>query len=191
MKLILFGDSLTYGYGVSSNENIETLIKNAYPSWKVINKGINGDSTRDARKRFERDVASLKPDIVTFLFGSNDSAMGEGYITLYEYNINLEMMIEKLKLINPKCKIIMITPPPVDDTVFMPYNYNERLEPYVENCRNLAKKHNLVLADFNLHLKEVIKNGIDEYLQEDGEHLSKKGYIEFFKCIEKSLKNSF
>lgn len=189
MKLLLFGDSLTFGYGVWEKDNIETLLKSAYPQWDIINKGVNGDTTREALERFEADVLNNNPDVVTFLFGSNDSAMGEGpYRTVYEYNLNMEIMTEQLLLKNKSAKIIYITPPPVDETIFMPWTYNKRLEPYCNACRKLAEKYNGILADFNQYLTHLGGNSIDQYLQEDGCHLSEKGYLAFFECINGVLK---
>jgi Lysophospholipase L1 and related esterases len=190
MKLLLFGDSLTFGYGVWEKDNIENLIKSAHPQWQVINKGVNGDTTREALDRFEADVLSKNPDAVTFLFGTNDSAMGDGpYRTVYEYNLNMEIMTEHLLLKNKDVKIIYITPPPVDETVFMPWTYNDRLAPYCDKCRKLAEKYNCILIDLNSYLTILAENNIDEYLQEDGCHLSEKGYLAFFDCLESTLKS--
>jgi len=189
MKLLLFGDSLTFGYGVWEKDNIETLIKSAYPQWQIINKGVNGDTTREALDRFEADVLSYNPDAVTFLFGSNDSAMGDGpYRTVYEYNLNMEIMTEQLLLKNKNIKIIYITPPPVDETVFMPWTYNDRLAPYCGACRKLAEKYNGILVDFNQYFTLLAENNIAQYLQEDGCHLSEKGYLALFDCLDAALK---
>lgn len=188
MKLLLFGDSITFGYGVWEKDNIESLLKSAHRHWKIVNKGVNGDTTREALDRFETDVLNHNPDIVTFLFGSNDSAMGEGpYRTVYEYNLNLEIMTEQLLLKNKNAKIIYITPPPVDETVFMPWTYNDRIAPYCNACYNLAKKYNGILVDFNQYLSTLAGQDIASYLQEDGCHLSEKGYLAFFDCLEKAL----
>ena len=189
MKLLLFGDSLTFGYGVWEKDNIETLIKSAYPQWDIINKGVNGDTTREALDRFETDVLNNNPDVVTFLFGSNDSAIGEGpYRTVYEYNLNMEIMTEQLMLKNKNVKILYITPPPVDETVFMPWTYNHRIAPYCNACHKLAEKYNGILVDFNQYLTDLGKNNIAQFLQEDGCHLSEKGYVAFFDCLNDSLK---
>ncbi|MDD3570627.1 MAG: GDSL-type esterase/lipase family protein [Lachnospiraceae bacterium] len=192
MKLLLFGDSLTFGYGVWKKDNIETLIKSAYPQWDIINKGVNGDTTREALERFEEDVLNNNPDVITFLFGSNDSAMGEGpYRTVYEYKLNMEKMTEMLLLKNKNAKIIYITPPPVDETVFMPWTYNDRLEPYCNACHNLAEKYNGILVDFNQYLTNLGGKNIAEYLQEDGCHLSEKGYLAFFHYLNMALQTLY
>ena len=78
MRVVLFGDSLTFGYGVWPKDNLASLLQQARPQWEILNRGVNGDTTREAEERFEADVLSCHPDLVTFFFGSNDSAPGEG-----------------------------------------------------------------------------------------------------------------
>ncbi len=186
MKIVLFGDSLTFGYGVWPKDNIENLLKKHYKNIEFVNSGMNGDTTREAVIRFQKDVLIHNPDVVTFMFGSNDSAMGDGpYRTLFEYRANIELMIEKLKCKNKKCEMIFITPPPVDDFVFMPWTYNDRLEPYCETLRQIAQKHNAYLSDLNFHFNSL--QNLPQYLQEDGCHLSEKGYAEFFECLKNTI----
>ena len=74
-KIVMFGDSLTFGYGVLKKDSIEYLLKNK--GYDIINSGVNGDNTRNALARIEKDVLFYDCDIVTILFGSNDSAPSE------------------------------------------------------------------------------------------------------------------
>ena len=119
-NLVLFGDSLTYGYGVFKKDNIASLIQNRFKKLSVINSGVNGDTTREALKRLNRDVISFSPVIATILFGSNDSAPSENaYRTIYEFNKNMTAIIDTIKTSKKGTEIILITPPPVHDGVFM------------------------------------------------------------------------
>lgn len=63
--LVTFGDSLT---ALSSWPQDSAKELNMYLS----NAGIGGNTSADALKRFERDVASKDPDFVTIAFGTND-----------------------------------------------------------------------------------------------------------------------
>ena len=90
--IVGFGDSLTFGYGVSQRttytRRLEAFLPQCYPSvnWKIQNSGINGDTTREALQRLQKDVLRHHPNIVFILFGSNDSSFLEGqYRTPYEY----------------------------------------------------------------------------------------------------------
>ena len=57
MKLICIGDSLTFGFGMSRNVRWTTLVERE-TDWKVVNQGINGDTTGGM-------LARLGPDVLT------------------------------------------------------------------------------------------------------------------------------
>ena len=185
-----FGDSLTYGYGVEiSTGFMARLQKNLpmlYPSvpWNIVNSGVNGDTSREGLSRLQRDVLRHNPAIVTVLFGTNDSAFVEyQYRTITEYERNMSEIITKIQNHhNPaehrdsSASVLLITPPPVLDNVFMPYTTNKRLQPYCGIIKKLSRELNCPLADFNTHMLEQSKGNLGYYLQEDGAHLSEKGY---------------
>ena len=175
---VLFGDSLTYGYGVYKKDSLSYLIEKRFPKLSVINSGVNGDTTREALLRLERDVLSFSPYLTTILFGSNDCAPGEwSHRTVEEFQSNLEMIIDRIRQKSPLCHIILIAPPPVDETVFMPWTTNKRLAPYCDVVRDLSQNKNCILADFNKYILEVSQGNMETFLQEDGCHLSEKCYI--------------
>ena len=184
-NLVLFGDSLTYGYGVFKKDNIASLIQNRFKKLSVINSGVNGDTTREALKRLNRDVISFSPVIATILFGSNDSAPSENaYRTIYEFNKNMRAIIDTIKTSKKGTEIILITPPPVDDGVFMPPTTNARLAPYCDAIREIAQRQGLFLCDLNKEFPRMSGGNIEPYIQEDGCHLTEKGYMAFYNCLE-------
>ncbi|ERL54612.1 GDSL-type esterase/lipase family protein [Psychrobacter aquaticus] len=68
--VVALGDSLTYGYGT----NLET----AYPmvlaelsTWKVINAGVNGDTSADVLARVN-EIVKQAPELVLLGVGGND-----------------------------------------------------------------------------------------------------------------------
>ena len=50
----------------------------ARPSWRVLNRGINGQRTDQIAARFERDVVNVRPDAVIIIAGVNDVYQGRG-----------------------------------------------------------------------------------------------------------------
>ena len=188
-KIVMFGDSLTFGYGVYAKDNITTLIeqKTGIPT---INSGLNGDTTRNALKRLAKDVLVHNADIVTLLFGSNDCAPSDFYyVTPFEFEQNMRKIIESIEYSNPKAQVVLITIPPVDDTVFMPYTTNSRIVPYNDIIRKIAEEKYLPLCDLSAHLLFVSGGNTDEYLQEDGSHLTEKAYLAFCDCLYDTIKN--
>ena len=102
--IVAFGDSITFGYGVSKKctytRRLESFLPQCYPSvnWKIENSGVNGDTTREALERIQKDVLDYHPNIVFILFGSNDSCLLEDqYRTPYEYEKNLCSIVEQIQ----------------------------------------------------------------------------------------------
>ncbi|MFS0655226.1 GDSL-type esterase/lipase family protein [Bacillus sp. 179-C3.3 HS] len=83
-SIVAFGDSNTKGSNwdyrdYPSSEKWVNLIKNVERGqMQVINAGIGGQTTEDARLRFERDVLDQKPTYVLIMFGTNDAAILDG-----------------------------------------------------------------------------------------------------------------
>jgi len=75
--LVCFGDSLTEGaIGVSY---VELLRQRLPPAVRVINAGINGDTTINLLRRVERDVVPYRPDLIVLLVGLNDLSTAYGW----------------------------------------------------------------------------------------------------------------
>ena len=51
-------------------------LERAEPSWKVLNRGVNGERTDELEARLERDALSPKPRYVVVLGGVNDVYQG-------------------------------------------------------------------------------------------------------------------
>jgi lysophospholipase L1-like esterase len=131
---------------------------------RVINAGIPGITTRQAREQIDRDVIAHHPDIVSLSFGINDSAVdvfkqaSEPRVPLEEYKQNLTWMVERLQ--SRKIRPILMTPNPVawtDELIKLygkpPYRPNEPngwnvlLKNYAQVVRAVAKDQCVRLVD--------------------------------------------
>ena len=74
--LICFGDSLTEG--VIGAAYVDILREQLPAAVRVINAGINGDTTINLLRRLKRDVAPYRPDLVVILVGLNDLTTAYG-----------------------------------------------------------------------------------------------------------------
>lgn len=198
MKIVCFGDSLTYGYGVLEHiaypYRLTKDLPEKYPqySWEIRNSGINGHTTREALIRLRGSVLQHKPHMVFILFGSNDSALNEGqYRTPYEYEQNLRKILTEIFALptgNPfhdgTPLVILMTPPSMVDTDFYPFTTNDRLELYGEIVKKLAQEYDLPLIDL-FAAYQSIKNKADyeACFQYDGVHLSNAGYEILYNLI--------
>lgn len=190
-----FGDSLTYGYGVyggvSFMNRLKASLPEAFPNinWRIINSGINGNTTREGVSRIKSDVLDYKPDIVTILFGSNDSALNEyQHRALYEFEENLKTITEKI-LNDTSAEIIFITPPPLIEDDIFPFTTNKAVKLYSDVIKKTADSYGCRLIDFNCLLADTARGNLAPYLQYDGLHLSDKGYNVIFKLVFEEIKD--
>jgi lysophospholipase L1-like esterase len=75
--LICFGDSLTEG--VIGASYVDLLRERLPARVRVINAGINGDTTINLLRRVDRDVVPYRPDLIVILVGLNDLATTYGH----------------------------------------------------------------------------------------------------------------
>jgi lysophospholipase L1-like esterase len=185
-KLVLFGDSITAGYGEEAitpilqeliakgiaAQNLETI--------EIVNAGMPGDRTEEGLQRLDKDVLAEKPDIVTIFFGANDTN-SDRLVPLEKYAENLETMIEKIG----REKVILLTPPYVD-CQRKPTRDDARIRTYVERVKVIGANYELPVID--LYQAMVVYPGTDEFLQEDGLHFSKTGYEFLAALIVREIK---
>ncbi|MBH0095529.1 arylesterase [Psychrobacter sp. NZS113] len=68
--VIALGDSLTYGYGASTETAYPTVLAEL-SKWQVINAGVNGDTSADVLTRVH-EITEQNPDLVLLGVGGND-----------------------------------------------------------------------------------------------------------------------
>lgn len=78
IKIVAIGSSSTAGAGASSPDHsypsrLAVELTSLFPKqqFAVVNRGINGEVTRDMLARFDTDVFSENPDLVIWQVGSN------------------------------------------------------------------------------------------------------------------------
>lgn len=68
--VVALGDSLTYGYGTSL-ETAYPMVLAELSKWRVINAGVNGDTSADVLARVN-EIVKQAPDLVLLGVGGND-----------------------------------------------------------------------------------------------------------------------
>ncbi|WKK82826.1 arylesterase [Marivirga arenosa] len=114
-NIIFFGNSLTAGYGVESEEAFAGLTQKRLDSlgfeYNVINAGVSGETTASGLSRVEWVVKRQPVDIFVLELGGNDGLRG---IKPEETDKNLRAIIDKVRSIHPEVKILlagMMVPP--------------------------------------------------------------------------------
>lgn len=77
--IVMFGDSTTVErpglVSVTYAERVQDELQRVGWPHVVLNRGVGGNTTRDALARLERDVLAVNPRLVVMQFGINDSAV--------------------------------------------------------------------------------------------------------------------
>lgn len=163
----------------------------------IVNAGVGGHSTADARRRFERDVLKRGPDLVVIQFGINDSAVDvwkdppatAPRVAIETYEANLRHFVEALEA--QGVHVVLMTPNPMRWTPHLkelygkpPYDtddlrgFNVLLDNYADVVRQIARDKRVPLVDvFTLFEDYGQANGrsVDELLL-DGMHPNAAGH---------------
>ncbi|TYS70420.1 esterase [Sutcliffiella horikoshii] len=180
--LVCFGDSLTARHEGKDKPQLTEKLAFQLPTFIVFNAGVSANTTKDALKRIEKDVLTHNPDLVTVLFGSNDAAVHKK-VALSTYEANL---LKITRLIGPD-KTILITPPPVDETL-QPNRQNSELAKYADAVKRVSKETDSYLIDFYTelysrpHYKELLVGVLN-----DGLHFGDAGYDILASLITKKI----
>jgi acyl-CoA thioesterase-1 len=99
-KVMLFGDSLMAGYGLTQNHHLDKVLQKKFEGQNItfINASVSGDTTKGGLDRLDWSLGD-KPDLIFLCLGANDMLRG---INPKVTRDNLDMMIQKIKSKNIK-----------------------------------------------------------------------------------------
>ena len=105
--ILMLGDSLTDGYGLSRSQAfpalIEQKIRAAGMRYDVINAGLSGDTTGGGLRRLPRYL-DRKIDVLVLELGINDAFRG---VPLPQMRENLQTIIDRTRAKNPNVQIVI------------------------------------------------------------------------------------
>ncbi len=142
-NILVFGDSLSAGYGIAAEESwptlLQTELKRTRYKHKIINASISGETALGGRQRIAKALQKHQPAIVILELGANDGLRGA---STADIEANLNEIIKWVKLANAKLLLIGMRLPP---------NYGE---PYVTQFEKVfprvAEKNRVRLLPFLL-----------------------------------------
>ena len=112
-SILVFGDSLSAGYGIRQDAAWPTLLNKRLAEkrldYSVINASISGETTSGGRSRLDAALSKHKPSIVIIALGSNDGLRGLPIATLRD---NLSAMIHSAQKKNTKVLLVGQRLPP-------------------------------------------------------------------------------
>jgi hypothetical protein len=71
-RMLVVGDSFTWGFGVQQDEIWHERIEARHPDWEILNAGVAGYATDQELLYLEQRGLALRPDAVLLLFHPND-----------------------------------------------------------------------------------------------------------------------
>ena len=197
--VVAFGDSTTAPRGELPvyARVLEEALRRQGLSCQLINAGVGGNTTSQARARFERDVLEHKPKCVILQFGINDSAVDvwrdppadQPRVRLEDYENNLRYFCKELK--SRHCDVILMTPNPLQWTSKLlslygknpyqpkdPEGFNVLLKQYGEKVREIAEDEDVTLVDIERRFRSYAKEEGKELgaLLLDGMHPNAEGH---------------
>ena len=184
LNIICFGDSITEGGDFEKLKRWTSLLQDSldekYPeAYRVINKGIGGNTSAQGFDRFCDDVLPYLPGVLLVEFGFNDANVKdwsiEPRVSLGEFVRNLREFHRIATAKNTSCVFILnhsITE--VDGRQGNGLTYNQNLLPYDQAVIKLAEELKAKVIDLPgiMAAKEI---PLDEYLSDDNLHLSEAG----------------
>lgn len=162
--LLVFGDSLSAGYGIEAGHGwvdllTQRLEKKKLP-YKVVNASISGETSAGGLSRIAAELRRLQPDILILELGANDGLRG---LPLKAMKNNLSSIIRQAKASGSEVLLV---------GMMMPPNYGPRYtERFSAIYGELAKEQQLPLVPFLLE-----KVALDpKLMQADNLHPNAKG----------------
>ncbi|MCA9174006.1 MAG: hypothetical protein KDB14_05915 [Planctomycetales bacterium] len=199
LRIVALGDSITKGVrsGVATEQTFASLLQaglvDGGQQATVANVGIGGERTDQALKRLDQVIA-LKPDVVTIMYGTNDSYVDAGKqdsrISVAAYRRNLDEITAKL--IRHGIRPVLMTPPRWSLQARpngLNENPNVKLEPYVVACREAADFWAVPLVDHFRHWTDAQTDGVTLHdWTTDGCHPNPAGHAKLAERILPVLK---
>jgi lysophospholipase L1-like esterase len=167
--ILAFGDSLTYGFGASTKESYPERLS-LLSEYKVINAGINGDTSSEGLRRLPQLLEDRSVKLMILCFGGNDIIQKKSMSGLKQ---NLKTMIQMAKAKN--IEVLLISVPNITLFGLSPLGLYEEV----------AKEENVPL------LSGILADILSQpSLKNDQIHPNALGYKEMADRIYESLKEN-
>jgi len=157
--ILVLGDSLSAGYGISTNSGWVALLQQrleqqGYPQ-RVVNASISGDTTSGGLARLPQALAQHRPQLVILELGANDGLRG---LPLEEMRRNLATIIDRSREQGATLLLAGVRLPPNYGALYV--------KKFHDVYRQLAQNHKVAFVP---HLLAGV-GGRADLIQADGLH---------------------
>ena len=141
--LLVLGDSLSAGYGLSAQEGWVSLLgerlQKSHPGWRVVNASISGETSAGGAARIAGELSRNRPAVVLIALGANDGLRG---LPLKQLRENLDKMVGAAKQAGARVLLVGMRMPPN-----LGKSYTEG---FAQSFRTVAEAHHVALLPFLL-----------------------------------------
>jgi acyl-CoA thioesterase I len=163
--ILAFGDSLTFGTGVSSEYSYPSVLA-SLTGLRVVRSGIPGEQTSGGLQRLPGELAKHKPELVILGLGGNDILHRQNAVTIKS---NLQDMINLIR--QHSAQVLLLGIP---DFGLIP----DTADLYVELAEDME-----VVAE-NQIIATLLR---DHSMKSDTIHFNRQGYQKLAEAIHKKL----
>jgi acyl-CoA thioesterase I len=150
----------------------------------IINTAISGHTTREILGDFSWRIEQFKPNVVSLMIGTNDSARGRN-ISLTEFGMNLKTFVEKTRSLN--AIPILQTPNTIKTGEDPGKNERAALPDFVQKLREVAVETNTILVDQWAYWESRKEAVAKEGWLNDPLHPNGKGQLQMARLLFKTL----
>lgn len=142
--ILILGDSLTDGYGLTRGQAYPALLAQklsaaGYKNFEVINAGVSGDTTAGGVRRIPKYLAK-KIDVFILELGINDAFRG---VPIEQMRTNLQTIIDQVRAKNPNVAIVIAG-------MQLPIGGDAYVQAFGQMFADLAEKNHAALLPYLL-----------------------------------------
>ena len=198
-RVITLGDSITRGArpGVAPTQIFGALLQGALREGgvraAVHNVGIGSERTDLALLRLEQDVISQRPQVVTVMYGTNDSWVDDGKtasrLSEAQFAENLREIVRRLRAAN--ITVVLMTEPMFGEKRRhngLNEDPNPRLSRYMDRVREVARDGAIPLVDHFAGWGDEQRRGRSlQAWTTDGTHPNSEGHVDLARRMAEAI----
>lgn len=204
-KLVIIGDSITdcgrarpVGEGLSGALGngyvslLNAMVQVDHPAWRlrVVNMGIDGNTSRDLLARWRQDVLAQRPDRVAVLVGINDvwrqfdsPLREEEQVPPQEYEQNLCKMVEQTLPLTPH--MLLVSPFFLEPDAREPMR--ARMDDYRARMKAAAGRYELPFVDLQEAFADLLRVCHPSFVAWDRVHPGPAGQLVIARALLREL----